>query len=164
MNLNNFLFSWLFYFAIWLAFTTTFDPQELVTGALITVVIAFFTSSLFTIKGLKFFQPKRLIKIVIYFFVFLRELVKANLNVARLVIHPKLPIYPGIVKFKTSLRSDMAKMILANSITLTPGTLTVDIVDDTFYIHWLEVSTTDEVEAYQGIASAFEPLLKEIFE
>lgn len=164
MNLNKFLFSWILFFAIWLAFTTTFEIQEVVAGALITLVIAIFTFSIFTSKGLAFFQPKRLVKIIIYFFVFLRELIKANLNVARLVLHPRLPIKPGIVKFQTNLHSDMAKMILANSITLTPGTLSVDIVDNIFYIHWIEVSSADPEIAHKEIAGQFEKLLKEIFE
>ncbi len=92
------------------------------------------------------------------------ELLKSNFNVARIVLTPGLPIQPGIVKFTTTLKSDMAKMLLANSITLTPGTLTVDIVGDTYYIHWLEVSTTTPEESYKAIGENFEKLLKDVFE
>jgi multicomponent Na+:H+ antiporter subunit E len=60
------------------------------------------------------------------FFLFI-EIIKANLDVALRVIKPVIPINPGIVKVKTKLKTPMGRLILTNSITLTPGTLTVDI-------------------------------------
>jgi len=95
--------------------------------------------------------------------VFLVELVKSNLDVARRIISPSLPINPGIVKFKTKLTSEYAKMVLANSITLTPGTLSLDIIDDTFYIHWIDVKTLDPEEVRMEIAEKFEKILIKIF-
>jgi len=100
---------------------------------------------------------------IVYILVFLRELIKANFDVARRVITPSLPINPGIVKFKTNLKSDYAKMVLANSITLTPGTLSVDIVDDTFYVHWIDVKSTDPEQAFKYVAETFEKILLKIF-
>lgn len=149
---------------MWLGFTSTFQWQEILAGGVVTLIIAVFTTTWFTKLGLKFLMPGRLFHVVRYFLIFIIELIKANLNVARIVIHPKLPIEPGIVKFESTLQSEMAKMLLANSITLTPGTLTVDIVDNTFYIHWLEVSTTKPEESYREIGEKFEKILKEIFE
>ena len=75
----------------------------------------------------------------LYIFVFLGELIKSNFDVAARVANPKLPINPGIVKVKTKLKSKLGRIMLANSITLTPGTLTVDIDEDTneLYIHWI---------------------------
>jgi multicomponent Na+:H+ antiporter subunit E len=98
-----------------------------------------------------------------YLFVFVRELIKSNLDVARRVISPSLPINPGIVKFKSKLPTEYSKMVLANSITLTPGTLSIDIIDDTFYIHWIDVKTTDPEKAYTEIAETFEKILLKIF-
>jgi len=81
------------------------------------------------------------------------------------VLNPKLPIRPGIVKVKTSLRSPMARMILANSITLTPGTFIVDIKEEYLYVHWIEVRGDGNAdEATQMIASGFENILKKIYE
>jgi multicomponent Na+:H+ antiporter subunit E len=75
-----------------------------------------------------------------------------------------MPIRPGIVKVKTSLKSDMAKMLLANSITMTPGTITVDIIDDDLYIHWIYIKSEDP-EVYTGmITGAFEKYIKKIVE
>ena len=106
-----------------------------------------------------------LIKFVIFFpiylLVVLKEMVKANIDVALRVINPSLPINPGIVEFKTSLKSNALKFILANSITLTPGTLTVDVKGDSFFVHWIDVKgTEDEYKNY--ICGKFEGILKKI--
>ena len=74
-----------------------------------------------------------------------------------------MPIKPGIVIIKTGLKSDIAKMILANSITLTPGTFTLDIVDDTLLIHWINVRTENIAEATEIIGEKFEKYLRVIF-
>ncbi len=76
---------------------------------------------------------------------------------------PSLPINPGIVKVKTKLKSKMGRMILANSITLTPGTLTVDVQEDTFYIHWIDVETEDIDKATEKITRKFEKYLEVIY-
>jgi len=80
------------------------------------------------------------------------------------VIHPELPIRPGIVKIKTTLTTDMAKTFLANSITLTPGTMTVDIKGDELYIHWIYVEGKDINSWTKKIIGGFEPMLRRIFE
>ena len=65
---------------------------------------------------------KRIAFGIVYIVVLFKEIVIANIDVAYRVIHPNMPIKPGIVLIKTGLKQDIAKMILANSITLTPGT------------------------------------------
>lgn len=78
---------------------------------------------------------------------FLYELCKANLQVVYLALHPKMPIRPGIVALETRHRSPLGTTLLANSITLTPGTLTMDVSEDgkTLYIHTLDISDPEEV-------------------
>ena len=85
---------------------------------------------------------------------------------AYIVLHPLLPIKPGIVKVKTKLKSDSALTMLANSITLTPGTLTVDIDEknQVLYVHWIDVKATDIEETTEDVGGRFEKLLEEIFE
>jgi len=90
-------------------------------------------------------------------------LIKSNLDVAFRVISPKLPINPGIVKVKTSLKSDIGRMMLANSITLTPGTLSVDIKDEFIYVHWIDVANKDIDVATDSIVKKFEKYLSEIY-
>ena len=95
--------------------------------------------------------------------VLLLEILKANIDVAYRVIHPKMPIKPGIVVIKTKLKQDVAKMILANSITLTPGTFTLDILGDTLLIHWINVKSTETGESTEIIGRRFEKYLEVIF-
>lgn len=87
---------------------------------------------------------------------FVVELVLSNLAVARVVLRPRLDVRPGIVAYKTQLETDLAITVLANMITLTPGTLTVDVEDDrsTLYIHTLNVRDPEEVT--ESIRKAFE--------
>jgi multicomponent Na+:H+ antiporter subunit E len=91
---------------------------------------------------------------------------KANIDVAYRVSHPNLPIRPGIVKVKTSLKSDTGLTFLANCITLTPGTMTVDIDKNSgfLYIHWINVKDKDVEGATERIVKRFERRLTRIFE
>jgi multicomponent Na+:H+ antiporter subunit E len=97
---------------------------------------------------------------------FVWECLKANIEVAYLVIHPMLPINPGIVKVKTRLKSEIGLTFLANSITLTPGTMSVDLDRENgiLYIHWINVKCTDIDKATAHIVSTFEGVLEKIFE
>ena len=89
----------------------------------------------------------------------------ANLDVVYRVFHPKMPINPGIVKVRTNLKSKSGRVILCNSITLTPGTLSVDIDKDGYiYIHWINVMSQDIEEASKLIVVNFEKILMRIFE
>jgi multicomponent Na+:H+ antiporter subunit E len=91
------------------------------------------------------------------------DLIKSNFDVARRVLNPALPIKPGIVEVKTKLKSKFARMLLANSITLTPGTLTVDVKDDSFFIHWIDVKNEDVEAASKEIVEKFEKYLEVIY-
>jgi multicomponent Na+:H+ antiporter subunit E len=92
-------------------------------------------------------------------------MVKANFDVLYRVLHPQMPIKPGIVKIKTNLKTDSGITALANSITLTPGTMTVDLTDDGFlYVHWINVRSDDIEQATKIIAGTFEWFIKRIFE
>lgn len=151
-------------FIIWSAFTWVPDQQEMIVGAVVSAGLAVIFGEIFTIHPQKVFNPKRWIYLIIYVPFFLYYLIKANIDVAYRVINPWLPINPGIVKIKTELKSEIARAVLANSITLTPGTLSVDIIDDHMYVHWIDVKSEDVEEASKMIARRFERILKGIFE
>jgi len=162
-KLGRFILNWIFLFLVWLMFTSTLFWQEVIVGAAVSMLLSLMSVRLFTCCTLSILNPVKIFWMVWYFFVFLKALVIANFDVARRVISPSLPINPGIVKFKTKLKTNYSKMVLANSITLTPGTLSVDVVGDTFYIHWIDVETTDPEEAFKIIAEPFEKVLLKIF-
>jgi len=161
---SQFLYTWLLLMVAWYAFTVSLARAEIITGLVVTGIIAALNFTSFTHYGLRLFHPRRIMFLIQYSYVFIVALVKANFQVAKIVISPKLLVNPGIVKFKTNLKSDFAKMVLANSITLTPGTLTVDLVEDEFYIHWLKMTAKDEAGIYEAIAADFEKILIKIFD
>jgi len=150
-------------FLFWLAYTSSFKFEEMLAGLVISIIIAYFNYESFSKKGFSADIFTRLIKLLIYIPVFIWEMIKANIDVARRVINPELPINPGIVAINTELKSDIGKMFLANSITLTPGTLTVDVIDDIMYIHWIDVKTDNSEKQKNYISTKFENLLKGVF-
>ena len=151
-------------FGFWLIFTFSLRADHLIAGAALSLVITIFFGKYFAANVGKFLQPKRYAWGIIYLFIFVWECVKANFDVAYRVIHPDLPIHPGIVKVKLNLQTDMARAILANSITMTPGTITVDIQDDYIYIHWINVRGQRTEEYSHRICGKFEKYIGRIFE
>jgi len=144
--------------------TWTVNWQNLVVGGVVSLLVGLLFGNLFVEKPGRVLQPQRWFWFLVYIPVFLWEMAKANFDVAYRVIHPKMPIKPGIVKIETNIQSEMGKAILANSITLTPGTFTVDLKDQFLYIHCINVHTEDVKEASQQIAGRFEKLLNKIFD
>jgi len=163
-RLKNFIYLFTFLIAIWLALTTTFQWQELSVGIFISLVLALFLNKNYLKLGLPPLSIKRIIFFILYIFVLFIEIIKANFDVAYRVIHPKMPIKPGIIIIKTELKQDIAKMILANSITLTPGTFTLDIKGDELLIHWIYVRSEKMDESTKIIGQKFEKYLKVVFE
>jgi len=143
--------------------TSTFQWQELSVGILLSLALSLTLNKNYIDLGLPPLSIKRIAFSIVYIVVLFKEIVIANLDVAYRVIHPKMPIKPGIVLIKTTLKQDIAKMILANSITLTPGTFTLDIVGDTLLIHWINVQSENMDEATKIIGDRFEKYLKVIF-
>lgn len=159
-------FSWLFVLllGLWLLLTNTLNYQELCVGVFISFVIAVFSHELYIKLGFPSLTPKRFVFFVLYIFILFYEIVKANIDVASRVIRPSLPISPGVVIIKTELKSDIAKTILANSITLTPGTFTLDIQEDKLLIHWIDVQAKDIEVTTNIIGERFEKYLRIIFQ
>jgi len=154
----------LFSFAVWVLLTWTLNWQNLIVGGLVSITVGLLFGNLTVSAPAKVFQLQRWFWFIVYIPVFLWEMAKANLDVAYRVLHPKMPINPGIVKVKTKIQSEMGRTFLANSITLTPGTFTVDIKDELLYIHWINVKYQDVDEASKEIVGRFENFLLKIFD
>jgi len=150
-------------FALWLALISKLDWPELVCGGVVCLIISLFGAGIYSKLGLPPLSIKRILFSFVYVIVIFWEIIKANLDVAYRVIHPQMPIKPGIVVIKTHLKSDIAKIILANSITLTPGTFTLDVIGEELLIHWINVKTEDIDEATNIIGRRFEKYLRVIF-
>lgn len=159
----QFLNLWLTLLLIWLIANGTLATDSVLTGVVITAAIALAFAAFSQVYSVIRWSPRVLYNYLLYFGVFIQELVKANFNVMRYVFSPHIDIHPGIVEIKTQLQSPMGRLALANSITLTPGTLVVDIRGDSLFIHWINVTATDPVAATQEVAGRFEKYLKVIY-
>ncbi len=153
----------IFLFLFWILFTYPLDVQEIFVGIIVVGVAVLASWRWIDVFAQIRITPKSLIYMVIYFFYFIKELLKANLDVAFRVIKPTLPINPGLVKVRTRLKSPLGRAVLANSITLTPGTLTVETKGEYFYIHWIDVQAENIEEATKSIVEGFEKYLEVIF-
>jgi len=158
------IFQFLIIFMLWLLLTWSLAPQEIIVGAALALLLSTLLFDVFLQGSEKLVQPARYFWFLVYLPVFFYYVLHANLDVAYRVLHPEMPIRPGIVKVRTTLKSEMGKTFLANSITLTPGTLTVDIVGDHLYIHWINIVTEDPQAATEIIVKKFEGYLRRIFE
>lgn len=131
--------------ALWIIFSGKLDALHLAFGAISIVVVLVMTRGLFvrlgreeTSRRLAHFHPTKAIGYALWL---IKEVVVANLDIARIVLTPRMPIDPVLVKFRSCLTSDLAKVALGNSITLTPGTLTLEILGQDFIVHSIAEGT-----------------------
>jgi hypothetical protein len=99
---------------------------------------------------------------------FIGELVKANVSMARICFGGCTDIHPGIVKIPTEMKSDYGLAALANSITLTPGTITMEVTEEEgqnyLYVHWIDVKETDPEKAGEAIKGTLEKGLRGVWQ
>ena len=138
--------------------------QNLIAGAVVSLITTLIFSRYIQIDVRKLTHPKRYFWLIIYIIYFAWECIKANFDVAYRVLHPSMPVRPGIVKVKLTLKRPLARTILANSITMTPGTITVDIIDDILYVHCIYLHDTNPENYTYNISGKFERILTKIFE
>jgi len=152
---------------VWLFLSWPPDLPGVAAGVVVSLLVCYLAGHLFVGRHHLVWQPHRyLVFLFIYLPLFLWEVFKANIDVALRVASPRLRINPGIVAVKTRLVSDVGLTFLANSITLNPGTMTVDVDRDQglLYIHWIDVKSQDVEEASRIILGRFEPIIARIFE
>ena len=142
--------------------------EVLIAGCVVCIGVGIFAGRfLIHEKAFYLLNPKRWICLIIYVFVFLWELIKANVSMAITAIGKK-PENSGIVKVPVDLKSDYAQSMLANSITLTPGTITMDITEENgqtyYYVHWISVSDVDGSKAGDAIKGTMEKWIRRIWE
>ena len=143
--------------------------QVLVAGILVSVFVALFSSRFFIHENAWHLFSGRFIQLIVYCFtVFPVELFNANFDVAMRALNPKLPVNPGFVKVPVNLKTEYGRAMLANSITLTPGTITMDIVEEEgqtyYYIHWIDVTEQDPEKQGKAIKGILEEYTGRIWE
>jgi multicomponent Na+:H+ antiporter subunit E len=148
----------------WLLITFRFTVPNLIVGSLAAVICSAIFARYYFHNVYKFLQPHRYVWFCVYLYFFVWACIRANFDVAYRVLHPRMPIRPGIVRLKTTLRSEFAKTLLANSITMTPGTITVDVLGDDFYVHWIYVKSEDPEVYTRMITGNLEKYIKRFAE
>jgi multicomponent Na+:H+ antiporter subunit E len=144
-------------FVTWVVLTWSLDIQFIIAGLVASAIVSILFHEMLPKEHHIFISPVRIFWFLVYIPVFFYYILMANFDVVYRALHPAMPIKPGIVKIKTKLKTDSGITALANSITLTPGTLTVDLTDDGYlYIHWINVKSDDVEEATKYIAKRFE--------
>lgn len=149
---------YILFFLIWIVFNGRVTPEIAAFGLVISGVIYWFICRFLNYSPkMDLLLARRLFQILHYAFVLVKEIVKANFAVIQMIMSSRYEIEPAIVRFKTDLRTLPARVVLANSITLTPGTITVLLENDEYVVHCLDKSLAEGIDR-----SIFVELLKKM--
>ncbi len=165
-----FLATFVLSFLFWILLTWSFSLQELAAGVIVSAAVALFSARFFIHEHAAWLvMPKRFFACIGYWLgTFVKELISANVNMARICFGGCKDINPGIVKIPTELKSDYGLAALSNSITLTPGTITMEVAEQDdqnyLYVHWIDVKETDPEKAGEAIKGNLERGLRRFWE
>lgn len=149
---------YLLFFLIWVIFNGQLTWEIAAFGVVIAAVMYLFICKFMGYKPeMDLILCRKLFLILRYVFVLVKEIVKANYAVIKMILSSRYEIEPVIVRFRTDLKTAPARILLANSITLTPGTITVSLEGDEYVVHCLDK------ELAKGInSSIFVTLLRQL--
>lgn len=140
------LFATLFFF--WLVLASTLAIESVIIGIVVSIlVIAYTKDLLFDDDETSLYKLSGIIRLVHFVWILIIEVINANISVVKIVLNPSLPISPRfvVVPVPENLKRDFNKVLYANAITLTPGTLTVDILEEGYLIHAIDEDSGDGV-------------------
>ncbi|WP_062350303.1 Na+/H+ antiporter subunit E [Bacillus kwashiorkori] len=150
----------LFIAFVWMFLKVSYDPATFIIGYLIGLVLIYLMHKSFAAR----FYLSSIWAVIYLILLFLKELIVANFSVLKIVLKPNMDFQPGIFAYKTILEKDWEITLLSNLITLTPGTLVVDVHEENnekiLYIHAIHVPDVDD--AIEGIKSSFEKAILEV--
>src|SRR6056297_1078218 len=164
------VFTFFITLSIWIIFAGKISKDVLIIGIIASLVTTWLYSDLlFRSTNRKrgwIFYFRKILYIILFIPVFFYEAFVSALKVSRHAFEKEPSFSPGIVKVKTKLTNITALTILANLITLTPGTLTLDfdMKERAFFIHWIDVTTLQQAEARKETIERFENWLGVIFQ
>jgi multicomponent Na+:H+ antiporter subunit E len=131
----------------WLILTPNITVESLIIGMAVSLLVVVYSQDvLFDEREIPIYRLPHLLNMIKFVGVLVVEIFKANIDVAKIVLNPSLPIQPHFIKVPMMIKNDFNKVIYGNSVTLTPGTLTVDIKEDEFIIHALTNDAADAME------------------
>ncbi|MBG9586834.1 Na+/H+ antiporter subunit E [Cytobacillus firmus] len=143
---------------MWMFLTGSYEPVAFLKGYLFGLLIIFTFRRFFDSR----FYLLRVVAVINLLFLFIKELILANIGVLKVLLRPRLDMRPGIFAYPTVLKKDWEITVLSNLITLTPGTLVVDVSPDNkiLYIHAIDIE--DAEETIDSIRNSFEKAILEV--
>lgn len=137
----------LLFFLVWIIFNGNITVEIAVIGLAVAVAVFAFICKFmdYSLKK-EILLYKKLLAFIGYVMILIIEIIKANIAVIHMIVTQREVVEPVIVRFRTSLRTETARVILANSITLTPGTITVSLEGDEYEVHCLDKSLAEGIE------------------
>lgn len=149
---------YIIFFLIWIIFNGQFTLEIAALGAVIAGVMYIFICKFMNYSPkIDFILMKKLIYILQYIFILLKEIIKANYLVVKMIMTSRYELEPAVVRFKADLKTTPARVMLANSITLTPGTITVFLEENEYVVHCLDRELAEGINT-----SVFVTLLKRL--
>lgn len=146
------------FFLIWIIFNGQFTLEIAAFGVVIAGLMYWFICKFLDYRPKKdLILGRKLFQIIHYVFVLVTEIIKANFAVIKMIMSSRYEIEPVVVRFRTDLKTTPARILLANSITLTPGTITVALNGDEYVVHCLDKSLAEGING-----SIFVALLEEM--
>jgi len=131
----------------WMIIASSINLVELIIGFLASTIIVLYSyDMIFTSDDATKLTPKTIIAISVLFYTLIKEIVIANFEVARIVLSRDMPINPGFKIIRQPLKKDLNQALFGNAITLTPGTLTIDMNDEEIIVHGLRIENIDKIE------------------
>ena len=138
---------YLIFLALWIIFNGKVTLEIVLFGLVIAAALDFFVIKFMDYRPQTTLKAIRLLpQMLLYFLVLLREIFKANIQTTKLLYSAKYEVEPLLVTFRPGLKTDTARVVLANSITQTPGTITVTLEGDEFVVHCLDKELADGIE------------------
>ena len=159
----------LLFFLAWIIFNGNLTLEIALFGVVIALGMFAFICKFMDYSIQKEFCFYKLVPVFFqYIFLLVKEIVQANLTVCRMILSRKEIMEPVIVHVHTNLKTETARVILANSITLTPGTITMEVAEDKhgndhYYIHWINVTETNRFKAGDAIKGTMEKWIGRIW-
>lgn len=141
------IFIFLMLMAFWLLISASIHWEHMLVGVIFSTILTIFWSNLtISEENVTNFKIKQAYLLAVYFIRLVIEIVIANINVAMIVLNPRMPISPGIVIMRCDLERSLLRVLYVNSITLTPGTITVELEDNLLIVHALTKDVAHDVE------------------
>lgn len=144
----HFLYMFFIMFGFWLLLSGKFDAFHLISGVIASLIVSLISQDMFFHDRKKKGRLAEVFRFISYIPWLVKEIILATGHVALVALSPRMmeKIDPKVIAFKIGLRKEISKVTLANSITLTPGTITIKIDGDTLYVHALTKKVAEGLE------------------